>query len=278
MTEPWFQVIKPAAIEPLLVHIPHASKYIPSELRKSFVLTSEELDQELVRMTDAYTDELFSAGPTHCVTMINRLSRLVMDPERFCDDDEEVMASKGMGAIYTKTSFGTDLKHKIDEAEKSTLIDQFYRPYHARLVKEASQMLEQFKLCLVVDGHSFPSKPLPYELNQSTNRPDICIGTDAFHTPWALQDFCVSFWRGAGYTVGVNEPFSGSLVPLQYYQKDQRVQSIMIEIRRGLYMNEANGEKNSDFSQMNKVTAEFLEDLSMNYLAALIPGKRRAAH
>ena len=40
--------------------------------------------------------------------------------------------------------------------------------------------------CLIIDGHSFPALPLPYELNQTAFRPDFCLGTDDFHTPEEL--------------------------------------------------------------------------------------------
>jgi len=32
-------------------------------------------------------------------------SRLVLDPERYRDDEKEVMTPKGMGVIYTKDSY-----------------------------------------------------------------------------------------------------------------------------------------------------------------------------
>ena len=41
-----------------------------------------------------------------------------------------------------------------------------------------------------------------------------------------------------GYSTVRNEPFSGTIVPLKYYRKDQRVQSLMIEITRKLYVKE----------------------------------------
>ena len=33
----------------------------------------------------------------------------------------------------------------------------------------------------MIDGHTFPALPLPYELNQTAFRPDFCYGTDEFH-------------------------------------------------------------------------------------------------
>ena len=46
---------------PLIANIPHSSTFIPQKIRESFVLTDAELSDELLRMTDYYTDELFSA-------------------------------------------------------------------------------------------------------------------------------------------------------------------------------------------------------------------------
>ncbi|MCL0044082.1 N-formylglutamate amidohydrolase [Dehalococcoidia bacterium] len=71
------------------------------------------LDSELLAMTDLFTDQLFGQAGSYGATLfINRVSRLVMDPERFPDDQDEPMSAKGMGAIYTKTSQGGDLRPK----------------------------------------------------------------------------------------------------------------------------------------------------------------------
>jgi N-formylglutamate amidohydrolase len=40
---------------------------------------------------------------------------------------------------------------------------------------------------------------------------------------------------------------SCALVPGKYYRMDARVQAIMVEINRGLYMNERSGAKKPDF-------------------------------
>ena len=43
----------------VVLHIPHSSRHIPAEERQAICLDDAELDKELLRMTDAYTDELF---------------------------------------------------------------------------------------------------------------------------------------------------------------------------------------------------------------------------
>ena len=67
------------------------------------------------------------------------------------------------------------------------------------------------------------------------NRPDICIGTDAYHTSAELKNCLLKVFEAFGYRVAIDSPFSGSIVPLKHYHKDKRVASVMIEVNRSLY-------------------------------------------
>ena len=93
--------------------------------------------------------------------------------------------------------------------------------------------LEQHDQCLIIDCHSFPARPLPYESDK--NRPDICIGTDTYHTSTVLKNQLSTAFKAHGYDVAIDSPFSGTIVPLKHYHKDQRVESVMIEVNRSLY-------------------------------------------
>jgi N-formylglutamate amidohydrolase len=46
-----------------------------------------------------------------------------------------------------------------------------------------------------------------------------------------------------GLEVEVNRPYAGALVPDRWYQRDNRVSAVMIEINRRLYMNETMGKR-----------------------------------
>jgi N-formylglutamate deformylase len=50
-----------------------------------------------------------------------------------------------------------------------------------------------------------------------------------------------------GYSVAVDIPFAGALVPLSAFGKDPRVLSVMIEVNRRLYMDELSGRKTEAF-------------------------------
>src|SRR4051794_18204925 len=110
-----------------IAHIPHASLVIPPGLRGTFCLSDDALKLELLRMTDRYTDELFDLGAAVATTVRFPVSRLVVDPERFLDDDSEPMAGRGMGVIYTRTSQGEALRVAVESAVRESLLARYYR-------------------------------------------------------------------------------------------------------------------------------------------------------
>jgi len=245
-----FEIKKNKVIIPLLVNIPHSSTYIPPEMKDKFFLSDDDLQKELLRMTDRYTDEIFSCvAELGGISVVYNYSRLVLDPERFRDDKKEVMAAKGMGVIYTKGSNGRKLR-EINENERNTLLQNIYDPYHTAMAKEVQELLNNFDECHIIDAHSFPAIPLPYETSQETKRPHICLGTDVYHSPEDLIQFIRDFFEEMNLTTEINRPFAGCYVPSKFLHQDKRVKSIMIEINRELYMNEATGEKKDSFVEI----------------------------
>jgi N-formylglutamate deformylase len=209
----------------IILHIPHASTVLPADVE--FLLGAENLAYEVDAMTDHHTDRLFDLpGARRCVFPV---SRLVVDPERFIEDS---MESVGMGVVYTHTTDGDPLR-AISEIDRLTLIDTYYHPHHNKLTRMVDSCLEQHNQCLIIDCHSFPAQPLPYECD--LNRPDICIGTDSYHTSTELKDCLLKVFENFGYCVAIDSPFSGTIVPLKHYHKDKRVESVMIEVNRSLY-------------------------------------------
>ena len=251
---------------PLVAHIPHSSTFIPPDVRASLKLTDAELQREILRLTDWYVDELFvSVRELGGVEVAFPVSRLVVDPERFENDAHEVMASRGMGVIYTRTSDGGELRAAPSEEERRALLDRLYRPHHAALEQATENCLNGFGRCLILDCHSFTSSPLPFELDQDPVRPDICLGTGSFQTPPVLTDSIEQFFRTLGWTVYRDTPYKGALVPMKFCGRDQRVSSIMIEVNRKLYMDEETGEKRMSFPEiqgaMNALLSQIVDPM-----------------
>ncbi len=242
----------------MLIHLPHSSLQVPPDIRKEILLNDEELEREMLQLTDRYTDELFACPNVEIHK--NTVSRIVFDPERFRSDSDEEMAKVGMGAIYVKTISG-GLLRRLSEQRREELMQQLYDPYHAELERKAGTLLQQFGKCLILDGHSFPQVPLSFELDKNPDRPDICIGTSEFHTPPELSRRIAGYVTEKGLTVKFNSPFAGTMVPMKYYMKDKRVSSVMIEVNRKLYMDESTGEKSSGFKAVKSFIGGLLQEI-----------------
>ena len=240
-----------ASPEIAVLHIPHSSQQVPAQERQAIRFGDAALNSELLRMTDAFTDELFPVTPVEAGRVVFPLSRLVCDVERFPSDENEPMAARGMGVIYVRTSMGVVLRVPPDASGRQMHLDRWYRPHHASLERLVNDVVARSGVCLIVDCHSFPSVALPYEPDQRLGRLDICIGTDPFRTSSLLRDAIVAVAEDEGYSVAIDAPFAGALVPLPHFGKNRRVLSVMIEVDRRLYMDEHSGAKNSGFVKCN---------------------------
>lgn len=251
------------AVPLTIVHIPHSSPVIPPAIRTTLKLTDEELQHELLVMTDWYTDALFAVPNDTAATITFPVSRLVVDPERFADDDHEPMAAKGMGAVYTRTSDGKALRQELSAEERDRLLKTYFHPHQQRARDVVQAALADHGKCLLVDVHSFSSKPLPHEPDQTANRCQICIGTDDFHSPPWLVEWLTAAFRQRSFNVVANRPFSGTFMPLEFYRRDPRALSVMIEVNRSLYMDEETGQKHVGFGCLQSEIGEVLVELSL---------------
>jgi N-formylglutamate amidohydrolase len=239
----------------MILHIPHSSTNT-----LDYILNNKE--QEILRMTDHFTDDLYTCRGASRVVF--GLSRLICDVERFEDDNEETMSRFGMGVCYTTNTDGKKLRD-VTEQERKYIIENYYRVHHKQLSDEVDKKLEEDGMSLIVDCHSFPDKSYYFNNDFNQSRPDICIGIDEFHTPKKLLEQVKSFFLSKGYNVQVNNPYSGSIVPLKHYKKDKNVKSIMIEINRKLYMQE-DGFIIEHYDDLKKEITELLKKINTDFI------------
>ncbi|MFF8971054.1 N-formylglutamate amidohydrolase [Streptomyces sp. NPDC014995] len=260
--EPSFSVLSGAAGSPVILHVPHSAREIPAQVRAGIVLDDGALERELDHITDAHTEriaaeaaELSAVAPWR---FVNRLSRLVVDPERFPDEREE-MRAVGMGAVYTRTTHQEVLRPAEVDAEP--LVERYFRPYAKAVTDAVADRLAAVGRAVVIDVHSYPTEPLPYELHGEGPRPPVCLGTDSFHTPPGLLAAARTAFAGIGET-GLDSPFAGTYVPLEYYGTEPRVSALMVEIRRDTYMSEPGGPAGPGVSRLASALAELVDAVS----------------
>ncbi|GAB2571344.1 hypothetical protein Aab01nite_04670 [Paractinoplanes abujensis] len=236
-----FHVLPGDPGSPVILHVPHASRELTERARAGLLLDEAGLTDELDHLTDAHTDLIAlraaDTAPVRPWIFANGLSRLVVDPERFPDEREE-MRAVGMGAVYTHGYAGRRLR--AAEFAGGELLDEHFHPYAQGFTDLVTERLAATGRAVIIDVHSYPRRALPYELHGDGPRPQICLGTDDFHTP----DDLVAAARAAfgAYEVAINTPFAGAYVPLTHYGRDEAVSALMVEIRRDTYMTEPAGD------------------------------------
>lgn len=157
--------------------------------------------------------------------------------ERFKDDTHEAMSKKGMGAIYTKDSDGIDFI-KLDRDYKQMVLSNYYDKHHDMLNKFVSEILDMYPNCYIIDLHSFSDEFVKRVLGLSNN-PDVCVGFDEEFKDRLLVEKTIDHFQKYGYSVNINYPYNGSLVPNEYWnRKDDRIKSIMIEINKRIYLDD----------------------------------------
>ena len=253
----------------VVFHVPHASTDVPSHLKNTFLLSDADLQAEIIRMTDHYSDQLVGNILPAAARVRFPVSRLVVDPERFADDSEEPMSRHGMGAIYQLTADGRQLRKRPSPGEREELKRRFYAPHHEALTQAVGRALAIHDRCLLIDMHSFPSRPLPCDADQNPQRPDICLGTDEYHTPPNLAEAAALTFEKQGFSVEFNRPFAGALVPMDYYRSDPRVAALMVEVNRRLYLDEETAERLAVFDVMREQLGEAIDSIFRCYQSRL---------
>ena len=238
----------------ILIHIPHSSINIPSNLSDDYLLTKEELEKETKIMADLFTDELFDTPFKKYGGLKLDLSRVFLDVERFRDDSLESMADIGMGLSYVKTS---DLKELRTLKYKNEIL-AIYDEYHLELEKLVEKKLKKHNKCLIIDCHSFPSVPRPYQQDQQYDNIKVCIGSIDYHKDQNLINSIKKNFKD--YKVEENKPYSGSIVPLKHYKQDNRVKSVMIEMDRSIYMDDnITFTKSNDYNKVKDILENILK-------------------
>ncbi len=216
------------------------------------------LEREMLKLTDWYTDDLFYSEEDEMI--VAEFSRVFCDPERFTDDSQEIMAQYGMGVLYEKSDDGEELR-KVTPELKEGILSSYYWKHHNKFSKAVINQLDSFGRALIIDCHSYPNRPFKRDLDKNSNRPDFNIGSDPYHTPKELIDLSVSFFKNAGYTLGIDWPYKGSIVPMEHYQKNKNVQSIMLEINRAIYLKDTTNEKSPKYFETKKVVSEYIRTI-----------------
>lgn len=202
----------------LVIHVPHASTIMPEGYRAQFGISDAALETEIHQSADLHTDLLARQAWPQAEIVETRVSRVLLDVERYADDALEQMARVGRGVIYTHDCSGGSLQRTVSSKDRGQLLDTFYHPHWKNLRAVAPD-------AVLIDLHTYPKNAWPIEPQTNAARPEIDLGTSAGITP---PEWAAGLWthfERLGFTVGENTPYSGVIDAGAKH-------AVMIEIRR----------------------------------------------
>lgn len=217
----------------IILNIPHSS------LNLSTHAWTGDIQKEVNKWTDFYTDELFAPKTIYgnVKTVIFPYSRFFCDAERLLNDPLE---EKGQGIYYTDFNNCHREKTSVAYFEAMSAWYEHQRKLSKRITPNS----------IVIDCHSFPTELAPDV--------DICIG---FNEDWSKPnlkfiELVASFFESYGYKVKLNNPYGNSITP----HHDFQYSSIMIEVNKKLYMTD-DLKKNQYFQKLNNIFNYLYENI-----------------
>ncbi len=159
-------------------------------------------------------------------------------------NDDPARVDAGLGCIPRVAFNGAPIyERRLRREEAERRLDQVYRPYHRALDALLRRAQAMFGQAWLVDCHSMPA-----ETEAQGRSPDIVIG-DRFGASCApgLADLVEHLFRSRGYTTARNSPYAGGFATLAHGQPGLGRHALQIEVRRRLYLDEANVEPHDGF-------------------------------
>jgi N-formylglutamate amidohydrolase len=216
----------------IILHIPHSSDRLPEDC-----VWSGEIRKVLNRWTDWHTDTLFGSESPEVISFVFPWSRLYCDIERLYEDPMERI---GQGIAYRSID---GCCRELSEEETRQILQTYAE------AREAFYNMANEPGTLIIDCHSFPADLAP--------ETDICIGfnEDDTRPQQEVIDMIAGHFREAGYSVGINEPYSNSVCASMDPNK-ARTKTIMIEINKAVYLDADGITPGKDFDKLKSLIDE----------------------
>jgi N-formylglutamate deformylase len=223
---------------PFLVSLPHASNDLPDHVRPHIALSDDEIRES----SDLGTLEVFGSLPVRTVLRAS-WSRLLVDLNRS-------PAQRDRKGVIPRIDYNGRTVYRDgffpDGVEFERRLSLYYWPYHHRL----AQAMADPEIAILFDCHSLVGIGPPEAPDPGKRRCDIVLGNngDLQGNRTSLQGTttcgkealgCMKeAFERAGFTVSINDPYSGGFITLHYGQLFAHLgkMAIQIEINQDLYI------------------------------------------
>ncbi len=250
-----------AGDQPLLISVPHDGREIPQDISVRMSEAGRAMPD-----TDWYVADLYEFAATLGASMlVANYSRYVVDLNRSADDENLYPGQVATGLCPEQT-FNGDAIYKsggIDESEKAARIENYWRPYHAKIRHTLDAMRAKHGFALLWDAHSIPSLvPRLFDgelpaLNLGSNNAASCRES--------MESAVAAVAAASSYSNIVNGRFKGGYITRHYGEPEKNIHALQLEIAQRAYMDE----KLARFDDMKATRLrDTLSKMLQSYLAA----------
>ncbi len=227
-----------------------------------------------------YVEELFNQAPEHGATWLYAcFPNGYIDANRHERDIDPALIDGTLDNPFEptdKSQLGVGLIHSVTDGSKAPLqqtplsvedlrrrLDNYYWPYHNELAAILEEMRNRSGIAYHVSCHSMSSIARAVSRDAGAPRSDFDIGDRHGETCGGeFVDMVTSFLSQFGYDVTVNKHFAGAESIHKHANPANGIQSLQIETRRGLYMDEETYEKRPEFETVRGHLGQLAAHLS----------------
>lgn len=248
----------------LVCDSPHSGVDYPADF-------GHAVDRQVLRAAeDTHVEALWQDVPAVGGTLLAaHFPRSYVDANRSEDDIDAALLAEpwpeplspsektrlGYGLIWRRVNATTPIYDRLlslDEVRGR--IARCYRPYHAALAAAIEDTAARFGGVWHLNLHSMPNNAYERLQIQSAHPlADFVLGDrDGTTCEPAFVDLIERELKACGYSVARNDPYKGVQLIAKIGQPARKRNSLQIEIRRPVYMDEASRERSADFATVQR--------------------------
>jgi N-formylglutamate deformylase len=218
---------------PLLVSMPHTGTYVPDWLGPRLTRAAKALPD-----TDWHLEQLYSfVDELGASVLVATHSRYVVDLNRPPDNANLYPGQDTTGIVPVDTFHKAPLYlpgFAPSETEVRSRIDQYWKPYHAKLSGELMDLKKEHGYALLWDAHSILSEVPRFFAGKLA---DFNLGTaDGRSCRPGVGEKLLE--RISGYTKVLNGRFKGGYITRTHGKPADDVHAVQLELAEAVYMEE----------------------------------------
>ena len=221
---------------PLIINVAHAGTYLPPVIAEALTPAGLRLPD-----TDWHVDKLAEFAPAMGATLMCAThSRIAVDLNR--DPSGDVLYPGASNTDICPTATFSDepiygAGRVPDGPAIRSRVEQYWRPYHARLSAEIARLKTVHGYCVLLDAHSIVSEAPRFFAGRL---PDLNLGTSDGRScePQLAQSVFRCLHEADGFTAVHNGRFKGGFITRHYGKPGNNVHALQLEIAQRCYMDE----------------------------------------